>query len=51
MVFSLKLDKNECKDNDSNIYLFIFLFFLFTVADPGFGQGGGQEFFSEILPT
>ena len=22
-----------------------------TVADPGFGQGGGQEFFSEILPT
>ena len=22
-----------------------------SVADPGFGQGGGQEFFSEILPT
>ena len=22
-----------------------------AVADPGFGQGGGQEFFSEILPT
>ena len=21
-----------------------------AVADPGFGQGGGQEFFSEILP-
>ena len=23
---------------------------VFSVADPGFGQGGGQEFFSEILP-
>ena len=22
-----------------------------VVADPGFGQGGGQEFFSEILLT
>ena len=22
-----------------------------SVADPGFGQGGCQEFFSEILPT
>ena len=22
-----------------------------SVADPGFGQGGGQEFFSENLPT
>ena len=22
-----------------------------SVADPGFGQGGGQEFFPEILPT
>ena len=21
-----------------------------TVADPGFGEGEGQEFFSEILP-
>ena len=22
-----------------------------SVADPGFGQGGAPEFFSEILPT
>ena len=31
--------------NESNCYILV------TVADPGFGQGGGQEFFSEILPT
>ena len=29
----------------------IIVFGISAVADPGFGQGGAKNFFSEILPT